>query len=288
MISEFRFYGQLSPRDTCSQIVGSITTLTVLLISPQLARGLEGPKAPSDLKCEYLSNPLGIDVLQPRFIWVPNHSERAEMQTAYQVLVASTLDLLNRDQGDQWDSSKTASTELTQMYHEVYGLRTVGLNISNCYGPRERAVLEANTLRPGEGRKMMATFIEAAINNDPLPVMGDGEQSSDFVFIGDVAHACQMALTDAAVGRIIEIGTGINTSVRQVAETIIELTGSKSKIEYRPMRTGEVKIHTISDTAEARKYLGWEWKTTLREGLRQTIPWYAKQLGLELPRDFAA
>ena len=184
--------------------------------------------------------------------------------------------------------SKTASTELTQMYHEVYGLRTVGLNISNCYGPRERAVLEANTLRPGEGRKMMATFIEAAINNDPLPVMGDSEQSSDFVFIGDVAHACQMALTDAAVGRIIEIGTGINTSVRQVAETIIELTGSKSKIEYRPMRTGEVKIHTISDTAEARKYLGWEWKTTLREGLRQTIPWYAKQLGLELPRDFAA
>jgi alpha-L-rhamnosidase len=124
MISEFRFYGQLSPRDTCSQIVGSITTLTVLLISPQLARGLEGPKAPSDLKCEYLSNPLGIDVLQPRFIWVPNHSERAEMQTAYQVLVASTLDLLNRDQGDQWDSSKTASTESMQIVYRGRPLKS--------------------------------------------------------------------------------------------------------------------------------------------------------------------
>jgi UDP-glucose 4-epimerase len=184
--------------------------------------------------------------------------------------------------------SKTASTEFTQMYHEVYGLRTVGLNIANCYGPRERAVLEPNPLKPGEGRKMMATFVEAALKNEPLPVMGDGEQSSDFVFIDDVVNACMMAPTDPAIGRIIEIGTGINTSVKRVAELIIEITGSKSKIEFRPLRTGEVKIDTRSDTVEAKKYLGWEWKTKLEDGLRRTIPWYAQQLGLELPSQFAA
>ena len=184
--------------------------------------------------------------------------------------------------------SKTAATQFTQMYHEVYGLRTVGLNIANIYGPRERAVLEANPLKPGEGRKMMATFIEAALKNEPLPVMGDGEQSSDFIFIDDVIDACMKAPTDAAIGRILEIGTGINTSVKAVAEMIIRITGSKSAIQYRPLRTGEVKIHTKSDPSDAKRYLGWEWKTSLEEGLRKTIPWYAKQLGLDLPRDFAA
>jgi len=184
--------------------------------------------------------------------------------------------------------SKTASTELTQMYHEVYGLRTIGLNIANIYGPRERAVLEANPLKPGEGRKMMATFIEAAIKNEPLPVMGDGEQSSDFIFIDDVVDACMMAPNDAAIGRIIEVGTGINTSVKRVAELIIKITGSKSKIEFKPLRTGEVKIHTKSNLSDAKQFLGWEWKTKLEDGLRKTVPWYAQQLGLELPREFAA
>ena len=86
---------------------------------------------------------------------------------------------------------------------------------------------------------MMATFVESAINGDPLPVMGDGEQSSDFIFIEDVVDACMKAPTDAAVGRIIEIGTGINTSVLDVAKLIIKLTGSNSKIEFKPLRTGE-------------------------------------------------
>jgi UDP-glucose 4-epimerase len=184
--------------------------------------------------------------------------------------------------------SKTASTQFTQMFHEVYGLRTVGLNIANIYGPRERAVLEANPLKPGEGRKMMATFIEAALTGQPLPVMGDGEQSSDFIFIEDVVDACMQAPTDAGVGKIMEIGTGTNTSVRRVAEMIIEITGSKSKIDFKPMRTGEVKIHTKSNPESAKKYIGWEWKTSLEGGLRKTIPWYAKQLNLSLPRGVAA
>ena len=179
--------------------------------------------------------------------------------------------------------TKTASTQFAQMYHDTYGLPTVGLNIANGYGPRERAVLEANPYKPGEGRKMMATFVECAIKGDPLPVMGDGEQSSDFIFIEDVVDACMKAPADSATGRIIEIGTGINTSVLDVARLIIELTGSTSKIEFKPLRTGEKKIHTKSDITDAEKYLGWEPKTTLAEGLRKTIPWYAEQMGFPSP-----
>jgi UDP-glucose 4-epimerase len=184
--------------------------------------------------------------------------------------------------------SKTASTQFTQMFHKVYGLPTVGLNIANIYGPRERAVLEANTLKPGEGRKMMATFIEAALKNEPIPVMGDGEQSADFIFIEDVVNACMLAPTEKAIGHIIEVGTGVKTSVKEIAETIIKLTKSSSKIELKPMRTGEVKIHTSSDPTEAQRLLEWRWHTRLEDGLKRTIPWYAEQLGLDLPAEFAA
>ena len=181
--------------------------------------------------------------------------------------------------------SKTASTQMVQMYHETYGLPTVGLNISNIYGPRERAVLEANPYKKGEGRKMMATFVECALKGEPLPVMGDGEQSSDFIFIDDVIEACMKAPSDPAVGKIIEIGTGVKTSVLDVAKQIIELTGGKSEIAFKPMRTGEKKVHTVSDFSDATEYLGWTPTTSLAEGLRKTIPRYAEQLGLVWPEN---
>lgn len=179
--------------------------------------------------------------------------------------------------------TKTASTQFTKMYHAVYGLPAIGLNIANCIGPRERAVLEANSYRPGEGRKMMATFIEAALKDEDLPVMGDGEQSSDFVFIEDVVDALMKAPRDAAVGQIMDIGTGIDTSVKKAAEMVIDITRSKSKIKYVPLRTGEVKVHTRADNTNARKYLDWKPKVDLEESIRRTIPYYAKRLGIKSP-----
>lgn len=179
--------------------------------------------------------------------------------------------------------TKTAGTQFTQMYNVIYGLPTIGLNIANCYGPRERAVLEANPYKPGEGRKMMATFIEAALKNEDLPVMGDGEQSSDFVFIDDIVEGCMRAPRDTAIGQIMDLGTGINTPVKKVAELIIEITGSKSQIKYVPLRTGEVKVHTKADITNAKKYLDWEPKVDLREGIKRTIPYYAKRLGVKSP-----
>ena len=84
-------------------------------------------------------------------------------------------------------------------------------------------------------------------------------------------------------GRVIDIGTGVSTSVKKVAELVIELTGSNSKIEYKPLRTGEVKVHTKAKLTDAEKHLDWKPKTDLREGLKKTIPYYAKLLGLKSP-----
>lgn len=177
--------------------------------------------------------------------------------------------------------SKIAQTQFTQLYHRTYGLPVVSLNIANCYGPRERSVLKANTFKPREGKKLIATCITAALKNEPLPIFGDGEQASDFVFIEDVVDACLKAVRKPAIGKTLDIGTGISTTVNRVAELIIELTGSKSQIQYLPMRTGEVKLSTVSDPADAKRYLDWEPRTGLREGIRKTIPYYAGLLGIK-------
>ncbi|MEW6230143.1 MAG: SDR family NAD(P)-dependent oxidoreductase, partial [Bacillota bacterium] len=140
--------------------------------------------------------------------------------------------------------SKTAQTQFTQMYNKIYGLPTVGLHIANCYGPRERSVLNPNAMVPREGKKLVATCIIAALKGEPLPIFGDGEQASDFIFVDDVVDACLKAPTPEAVGEVFDIGTGVATTVNEVARLIIKLTGSKSKIEYFPMRTGEVKLTT--------------------------------------------
>jgi len=179
--------------------------------------------------------------------------------------------------------SKTAQTLFTQMYHQVHGLPTIGLNIQNCYGPRERPVLNPDPLRPHEGRKLVASSIQAALKDEPIIVFGDGEQSSDFVYIDDVVQACLKAPCDSAIGQVLDVGTGISTPVKKVVETILELTRSRSKIEHLPLRTGEVKLQTKADLTPAREYLTWEPKTELVEGLRKAIPYYANLLGVKSP-----
>jgi len=75
----------------------------------------QAPQTPSGLTCEYLSDPLGIDILQPRFAWIPHHGQRGEIQAAYQILVSTSIDALNRGHGDAWDSGKTVSGDSIQV-----------------------------------------------------------------------------------------------------------------------------------------------------------------------------
>jgi alpha-L-rhamnosidase len=101
---------------------GALLTLALWGASP--ARCGQGAAAPVWLRCEYLSDPLGIDALKPRFAWALDHSERAERQTAYQILVSTTRDLLERDQGDRWDSKKTASDDSIQVVYQGRPLKS--------------------------------------------------------------------------------------------------------------------------------------------------------------------
>ena len=81
------------------------------------AEAAAGPEAPNTLRCEYMDDPVGVDTADPRFAWILAHSERAEKQTAYQVLVATKPELLKQDHGDQWDSGKVTSDDFTQVVY---------------------------------------------------------------------------------------------------------------------------------------------------------------------------
>ena len=79
---------------------------------------LQGIQRPTDLRCEYAVNPIGVDVIQPRFSWILKHSERARIQSAYRILIASTPEILSRDTGDIWDSKKVKSEKSVNVeYH---------------------------------------------------------------------------------------------------------------------------------------------------------------------------
>ena len=83
-----------------------------------------GPRSPINLRCRYLSEPLGVDTTQPRFSWILQHGQRGEMQSAYQVLVATKPDALGHDQGDQWDSGKVSSDDFTQVSYSGKALES--------------------------------------------------------------------------------------------------------------------------------------------------------------------
>lgn len=95
----------------------SAILLTFLGWALGYALGADGPLPPQNLRCEYLSNPLGIDVRQPRFAWGLDHTARGQRQTAYQILVATQPGLLDQDKGDQWDSGKVVSEDSTQVVY---------------------------------------------------------------------------------------------------------------------------------------------------------------------------
>jgi alpha-L-rhamnosidase len=104
-------------RDRCAQVIQVIVGLFLFLGLVGYTYGAEGPEPPTDLRCEYLSNPIGIDVREPRFSWVLHHTARAQVQTAYQVLVSSRPEGVDRDTGDVWDSGKVALSDSIQVVY---------------------------------------------------------------------------------------------------------------------------------------------------------------------------
>jgi dTDP-glucose 4,6-dehydratase len=165
-----------------------------------------------------------------------------------------------------YDEAKRFAEAMTMAYHRYHGLNTRIVRIFNTYGPR---------MRMQDGR-VVPNFILQALKGEPLTVYGQGEQTRSFQYVDDLV---------TGIGRLLEseehypvnIGNPHEMTVLQFARKILELTGSKSEIVYRPLPQDDPQVRQ-PDITKARKLLGWEPKVALEEGLVKTIEYFRARL----------
>ncbi len=156
--------------------------------------------------------------------------------------------------------SKWAAESYIRLFHRLYGLRYTILRYGNVYGPRQDAEGEAGVI---------AIFVSRMLAGEPTVIDGDGEQTRDFLYVGDVARANLLAL-EGGDGETLNLGTGRATSILELWRLLRRLTGYAGEERHGLPRTGDIR-HMVLDAARAREVLGWEAETTLEEGLRRTI-----------------
>jgi len=160
-----------------------------------------------------------------------------------------------------YGQSKFAAEGYVSLYERLYGLSGVSLRLGNVYGPRQDPLGEAGVI---------AIFCGLLKEGGRPTVFGDGTQTRDYIYVGDVVSAALAAAESTATGAI-NIGTGKETNVLELAEALSELGGREDfEPEFAPARTGEVQRITI-DAGRAERELGWRAEMDLREGLRVTL-----------------
>jgi UDP-glucose 4-epimerase len=151
-------------------------------------------------------------------------------------------------------------------YRRMHGLNTTVLRYGNVYGPRQDPSTEAG---------VVAIFTEAMLAGRRPVIFGDGTQVRDFVYVGDVADA-NLRVLGRALPEPLHVGTGIGTSVNDIAERLRALTGAASPPEHGPAVAGEV--HRIYlDVRRIHDVLGWQPRVSLEEGLRRTVEWFTRR-----------
>ncbi|MFA4833848.1 MAG: NAD-dependent epimerase/dehydratase family protein [Patescibacteria group bacterium] len=162
---------------------------------------------------------------------------------------------------------KLAAEKYLEIFSKLYGLDYIILRPANIYGPRQ--------YKGGEGA-VIAVFTYNASSNKESIIYGDGRQTRDFVYVGDVVSACLKATGKGRRG-VINISSGRETDLFALIKEIEKVTRKKMEFAYRKARPGEVR-RSVLDNSLAKKVLGWEPKISLEEGIKKTIDWLNKKV----------
>jgi UDP-glucose 4-epimerase len=166
-------------------------------------------------------------------------------------------------------AAKLAGEFYCQAFAATYGLETVVLRFFNIFGPRQRAD------SPYSG--VIALFADAMLRGRTPRVNGDGQQSRDFTYVGDVVQALTKAADANGVsGRTYNVGTGRGTSVLDLVAALNRLLGTQAKPEHGAARAGDIR-HSRADISAIRRDLGYEPAFTFEQGLARTLEWYRGQ-----------
>jgi UDP-glucose 4-epimerase len=159
--------------------------------------------------------------------------------------------------------SKKAAVDYLHYYREIHGLEYSALALANVYGPRQDPHGEAG---------VVSIFAGKLFGRERPTIFGDGEQTRDFVYVDDVVDAFWRA-SEKGGGLLMNIGTGVETSVQQLFDVMAKHTGFKEPARYAPSRAGELRRSAL-DPGRALIHLGWKPWTSLDEGLGRTLEWY--------------
>jgi nucleoside-diphosphate-sugar epimerase len=165
-------------------------------------------------------------------------------------------------------ASKLAGESLMHAWARSYGASTVSLRYFNVFGPRQPA--------DSAYAAVVAALAARLLRGEPPLIYGDGRQTRDFTYIANVVLASLQAGASRRpmAGEVINVGTGRQTSVRQLADTMAAIIGSGAvEPEFRPERIGDVR-HSLADISRARELLGYDPFATLEQGLEETIAWF--------------
>jgi len=163
-----------------------------------------------------------------------------------------------------YGASKYSVEKYVELYGMNYGIDHAILRYSNVYGPRQDPLGEAG---------VVAIFTGKFLSGKVPTIFGDGMQTRDFVFVKDVARANLLALEKSLEEKVLNIGSGVETSINQVAEELGTLTESKLSPVHGPGVIGEVRKIRL-DVSLAKKALGWKPEFNVHAGLKETLRWY--------------
>lgn len=178
-----------------------------------------------------------------------------------------------KDPESPYGIAKLSAEYYLAYYSRVHGLDTVVVRYANVYGPRQDPHGEAG---------VVAIFCGRILDGRALSVYGDGAQTRDYVFVGDVAEATVLAATHSVPrperldARAFNIGTGVETSVTELARVLRRVAKSDVTVEHLPKRPGEQQRSVVS-IAKAGSLLGWRPRYSLEEGLSRTYAWFAER-----------
>jgi dTDP-glucose 4,6-dehydratase len=167
-----------------------------------------------------------------------------------------------------YDEAKRFAEAMTMAYHRFHHMDTKIVRIFNTYGPRMR-------LRDG---RVVPAFISQALNNEPLTVFGDGSQTRSFCYVSDLIDGIfRLALSD--FHEPVNIGNPAEMTILDFAQKILSLTGSTAQIVFKPLPVDDPRVRQ-PDITRAKRLLGWQPKVDFESGVRETIGYFKRKLGV--------
>lgn len=162
-------------------------------------------------------------------------------------------------------ATKKANEVMTHVYHKLFDFNVIMLRFFTVFGPRQRPDLAINK------------FTRLMLNNEPIPMFGDGTTSRDYTYIDDIVDgiikSCNYVENNKDVYEILNVGNSSPVSLKEMINTIADVLGKTPNIQELPMQPGDVE-RTFADISKAKKLIGYNPKTSFKEGIESFIDWY--------------